>query len=200
MHIWREKPSKVVAKMKPRDQAIQTTQTRPRDSSWERKLTSILLVIYLVLLTWSILFKLATNLDQLVWGSYRQVNLIPFAGSAIVNGHIQLNEIVLNGLAFVPLGLYFQMLWGSRWHFGQKLALVIAISASYEALQYLLGIGATDVTDLLMNTTGGLVGLCLYSILARIFGDGIRRVLVILALIATLLLVLLLGLLIGLNR
>lgn len=92
------------------------------------------------------------------------------------------------------------MIWGSRWHFGQKLALVIAISASYEALQYLLGIGATDVTDLLMNTTGGLVGLCLYSALARIFGDGIRRVLVILALIATLLLVLLLGLLIGLNR
>lgn len=186
--------------MKPRDQATQPTQTTPRDSSWERKLTSILLVIYLVLLTWSILFKLATNLDQLVWGSYRQVNLIPFAGSAIVNGQIQLNEIVLNGLAFVPLGLYFQMIWGSRWHFGQKLALVIAISASYEALQYLLGIGATDVTDLLMNTTGGLVGLCLFSILARVFGDGIRRVLVILALIATLLLVLLLGLLIGLNR
>ena len=137
MHIWRKKPSKVVAKMKPRDQATQPT---PRDSSWERKLTSILLVIYLVLLTWSVLFKLATNLDQLVWGSYRQVNLIPFAGSAIVNWHIQLNEIVLNGLAFVPLGLYFQMIWGNRWHFGQKLALVIAISASYEALQYLFGI------------------------------------------------------------
>lgn len=105
--------------MKPRDQAIQTAL---RDSSWERKLTSILLVIYLVLLTWSILFKLATNLDQLVWGSYRQVNLIPFAGSAIVNGQIQLNEIVLNGLAFVPLGLYFQMIWGAggilvkNWH------------------------------------------------------------------------------------
>ncbi len=50
-----------------------------------RKLTKVLLMVYLLALTWIILFKLQMDFSNLRDMNYRSVNLIPFAGSGIVN-------------------------------------------------------------------------------------------------------------------
>lgn len=42
--------------------------------------------------------------------NYRSVNLIPFAGSGIVNDRVDVSEILLNVAAFVPFGIYVSML------------------------------------------------------------------------------------------
>ncbi len=47
--------------------------------------------------------------------NFRSINLIPFAGSLVVNGKTDISEIILNIVAFVPFGVYLSMLkvdWG----------------------------------------------------------------------------------------
>ena len=74
----------------------------------EQRLTGILLGIYLILLTWLILFKLQLPLGG--WVRTAPLNLIPFGASLIVNGAVDVQEILYNGLVFLPFGLYLGML------------------------------------------------------------------------------------------
>lgn len=48
----------------------------------EQRMTQILLLCYLILLTWIILFKLQLPTDG--WIEYRSVNLIPFGASVVI--------------------------------------------------------------------------------------------------------------------
>ena len=68
----------------------------------------ILNVIYLIVLTWLILLKGSVSLPA--FGQFRSINLIPFGASLIVNGKLDLGEIWMNILAFIPLGLYTGLL------------------------------------------------------------------------------------------
>lgn len=132
----------------------------------ERKITAILMTIYLVVLTWIILFKMGTVLDNL--GEFRSVNLLPYGESAIVNEQVDFSEIIYNIAAFLPIGIYVSML-RPRWSFWRKLLPAAGISLGYEILQYLLGIGATDITHWINNTLGALVGILLYLAAYRLW-------------------------------
>ena len=74
-----------------------------------KKVTFGLLIFYIMALVWIVLFKFQFSLGQL--DHFRGVNLIPFAGSVIVNGKIDFSEIIQNGLAFVPFGILISSLW-----------------------------------------------------------------------------------------
>ena len=50
----------------------------------------------------------------------------------------------------------------------KKLAFLFLFSLFLEGMQFVLGIGATDVTDILMNFIGGFLGICIYQGLRRI--------------------------------
>ena len=74
----------------------------------EQRMTQILLLCYLILLTWIILFKLQLPTDG--WIEYRSVNLIPFGASVVIDGAIDFREIFNNVWIFLPFGLYLGML------------------------------------------------------------------------------------------
>lgn len=131
----------------------------------QRVATGVLFGVYVLVLTWLILFKGQLSLAD--FGSYRNVNLIPFGAGAVANGRIIIGEILLNAAVFVPFGLYLCML-RPRWHLSRKVAVVALTSLAFEVLQFALGIGASDITDLLMNTLGGLLGVGLYAALFRL--------------------------------
>ena len=40
-----------------------------------------------------------------------------------------------------------------------------------ETMQYVLAIGRSDITDVLTNTVGGLLGLAVYSMVVRLIGN-----------------------------
>ncbi|MGN0969813.1 MAG: VanZ family protein, partial [Evtepia sp.] len=63
-----------------------------------KRLTGVLLALYLAALTWIILFKMQTDWTALSTG-VRAVNLIPFAGAVVTNGRANYQEMVLNLLA-----------------------------------------------------------------------------------------------------
>ena len=148
-----------------------------------KKFTYILFSIYFVTLAWIILLKGQFALPNL--GFYRNINLIPFQGSSIVNGKIDLDEIIGNVFIFFPYGIFMGALYPET-SFPKKLLPIFVTTLAFEILQYILGIGATDITDLITNTTGGLIGLFLYLLLEKLFKERTLAIINIITLVCTL--------------
>ena len=98
----------------------------------------------------------------------RSVEFVPFAQFRDAQTWFGPLFDALGNLAFfVPLGVLLYILLEGR----ARAVLVVvivgaAISAVIETLQYVLALGHSDVTDLLFNTTGALVG----ALIARACG------------------------------
>ena len=136
-----------------------------------KKTTQYLFVAYLFLLSWCILLKFETQLENIVFfRDTRVINWIPFAQPTIVNGEVVEAEMVLNLLFFVPLGLCLPLI-KSNWSYRKVIALGFLLSLLYESLQFALAIGMSDVTDLLLNTLGVCLGLLLYQLSLKILAS-----------------------------
>ena len=104
----------------------------------------------------------------------RALNLVPFQ---TIRDYIQFSSemgflrwfsnLAGNLFIFVPLGLYLPILFSSMRKFFRALLVIMAVSISLEALQYLFATGSTDIDDLLLNTLGGILGFGLFSCIAR---------------------------------
>ena len=152
----------------------------------QRNLTRILFAVYFLILVWILLFKMSFSLDELY--KSRSINLIPFMGSVVVNGRIYINEIIDNILVFIPLGIYICML-KEDWSILRKISVGFFISLGIEVLQFILAIGATDITDLIGNTLGGIIGIGVFYLFSKLFKNKTNKIINILALIVTILLV-----------
>lgn len=105
-------------------------------------------------------------------GSERSINLVPFASIAGYAsnhspgaGRIGFANIVGNILIFVPLGVYATWLRhrAPRW----AIMLTIAsISVAAEIIQGVLGVGASDIDDVILNCLGGLIGNLAFTLLS----------------------------------
>ena len=144
-----------------------------------KKVTFGLLIFYIIALVWIVLFKFQFSLEQL--DHFRSVNLIPFAGSVIVNGKIDFNEIIQNGLAFVPFGILISSLWKEKTVL-MKIAPVFGVSLIFEILQFIFAVGASDITDLIMNTSGGIIGIGIYFIFSKVFKSKCDKIINIISL------------------
>lgn len=131
-----------------------------------KKLAQLLFFIYILGLVWLVLFKLSFHpLDFLEMTNTRSLNLTPLAMSG---GR---REVLFNILAFIPFGILLTMN-ASKISFLNKLAISILLSFSFESLQYLLAIGATDITDLITNSLGALLGISFYYLLIKVFSKA----------------------------
>lgn len=128
-------------------------------------LTLVLFAIYLLALTWLILFKLQFSIPNMNEG--RVINLIPLLGSFDGNGVIRFSEIRVNILAFIPLGIYLSML-KSNGSFVKKIVTIVGLTFVYELIQFIFAIGRADITDVLSNTLGGIIGIGIYTLLSKV--------------------------------
>lgn len=112
-------------------------------------------VLYIFLLTWIIVFKFRIDIRNLRY--LRTINLIPFKENA-------LKEILINIFLFIPYGMYLRELTKKK---SLTVGIIILTSFIFEVLQYILHIGISDITDVMMNTLGGMVGILLISILEK---------------------------------
>ena len=134
------------------------------------RLTTALFVIYLIALHWILLFKLGVRFSYM---EDRRVNLIPFSEALISNGKMDAGEIISNVVIFVPLGIYAGVLF-KRWTLGNKLCFFFLVSLLLEGLQFFLRIGAFDITDIISNTLGGIIGLMIFQAIEKAFNNSIR--------------------------
>jgi len=156
----------------------------------------ILLAVYSAALTWIILFKMAVRLEDVGFGTVRAWNMIPFRYSEETSFH--LTEVLENVIAFVPLGVYLGMLKTGAW---KAILIGAAASVTLEVLQFALGIGAADITDVITNTAGTAIGVGIYLLLTHIFKnrEKLDKTLVIVCGAATVVIIILIALLIGGN-
>lgn len=165
-----------------------------KDNNKTNKLTNVLFIIYLIALFWIIVFKFNVRLPSL--RNMRSINLIPFSEPLILNGKIAFSEIIMNVVIFVPLGIYAGILF-KRWSIGKKLFLFFLISLICEVFQFILNVGASDITDIINNTLGGIIGLMIYKGIEKAFKNSVKaqKFINIIATIGTILVILLLLLL-----
>ncbi|MDR1537427.1 MAG: VanZ family protein [Clostridiales bacterium] len=145
-------------------------------------LTIVLFAIYILLLIGIVIFKLPFRGG--LSDGVRVINLIPFQGSFDENGGLLLREIIDNMLIFAPLGVYISMLKNDS-PFVKKALPIIGLSLTFEVTQFVFAMGRTDITDVVDNTLGGILGIGIYALLFKIFKNKTARIINILALTVT---------------
>lgn len=148
-----------------------------KKNTWIKVLSGI----YVLILIWIIIFKMG-----FIFPNMRSINLIPFKESVIINGKIDLDEIINNCIVFIPLGLYMGI-QDRKNSFLIKLFPIFGLSLGFEIIQFVFHIGASDITDIIMNTLGGAVGISIINAIYKLFKNEkkINKVLSILATICT---------------
>jgi glycopeptide antibiotics resistance protein len=112
---------------------------------------------------------------------FSQVNLVPVKRTYNeLNNILQserkslafrsLQNIIGNILLFLPLGIFLPMVLGIK-SFFKVLCIAAALSSGIELCQYILRnfriFRSVDVDDIILNTTGALLGLALYALFRR---------------------------------
>lgn len=159
-------------------------------------ITIVLFVVYLLFLVWSILFKLGFSLKEIE--EIRTYSLIPFHYEDGHNVRFHFSEVIDNVLIFIPTGVYLSLLFKKMPLLGTA-ALIFAISLALERSQYILAVGCFDITDLITNTVGGMVGIGFYLIGRTLFRDKEKAERIIAALINTITVLLVGGMLLILS-
>jgi glycopeptide antibiotics resistance protein len=117
----------------------------------------------------------------------RSINLIPFGGMLILNGKPSYNEIFFNG---------FMCMLRKKKTFVHLIMPIILTSLFYEAAQYIFAIGASDITDLLANILGGIVGFGIFFLFRKICKENVNKVINAAALVLTISLALIIGMIV----
>lgn len=138
-----------------------------KEKNISKKIAVISFLIYLLLITWIIVFKFRLDFSSLK--HIQSINLIPFKANGVVNG---MKEIFINLILFVPLGMYLEFLLKERRF---KLIIIFLISFIFEVMQYILCIGISDITDIIMNFIGGVFGIYLMLLLYKILSKIIEK-------------------------
>lgn len=160
-------------------------------------MTYILLGIYCILLIWIILLKLSFSTAELkAIAGGRSINLIPFYYKDAVE--FQISEVMQNFIIFIPFGVYLKMIDVDN---KKAIACGLLFSFALELCQFIFKIGASDITDILTNTSGTAVGVLLHLLLVKAFKkrEKTDKVLGILAFVATIAFVSLILLLVTAN-
>lgn len=107
----------------------------------------------------------------------RSINLIPFysikeyifSNSATIK-KFAFGNVVGNIVIFIPLGTYLSLFKNDK-RVITNLLFIFIVSLFVEIIQGLLGIGASDIDDIILNCLGGLIGILGYKFLLFILRD-----------------------------
>lgn len=136
-------------------------------------------ICYILLLSKLLLLSRVSLLDM--FNSQRtldrSINLIPFhtikeyifSDSATIK-KFALSNVVGNMVIFIPLGVYLPLFKKNR-RVMTNLLFIFKVSLCIEIIQGILGIGASDIDDIILNCLGGLVGILGYKYLLSILRD-----------------------------
>lgn len=127
------------------------------------RIACLLFALNAFFLTWAILWK--CGIPFFGDNTQRIINLLPFHGNTMW-------EMQLNVLLFLPFGFLLSVALKKR--FPLLCLAVLSTSAFMEIAQYVLAVGRSDITDILLNTLGGLIGIGVYYLLTKLFGRYAR--------------------------
>ncbi|MDR1432557.1 MAG: VanZ family protein [Propionibacteriaceae bacterium] len=113
----------------------------------------------------------------------RVVNLVPFGGSIDRQGRFAWEEIAYNTAVFIPLGVYLSAM--TRWNATKRILVAAGVSVAFEMTQFAFGIGVSDITDVISNTAGAVIGIGVHVATRKALGAKAPRVVTVAALVLT---------------
>lgn len=150
------------------------------DKKANKKVVSLIFIIYCLILLKLILFKYPRALIKellVCWNlemldrNIKDANFIPF--SSIRRDILTLNSyyikvLIYNIMAFIPMGFLLPLV--SKRARNMYFTIIIAIVFSFliEITQLITVLGTFDIDDILLNTLGALIGYVLYLAFIRI--------------------------------
>lgn len=153
---------------------------------WKRKgrdalLVNTLMYLYLSAVLYFTLMPVLTALPFVLNHPYTPMNLTPFIDVLAGRGDF-VRQVVLNVIMTVPFGFLLPLTRKDRTaSFGRTVCLCVLMSLGIELLQPLInGSRSSDLTDLITNGIGGMLGYGLYaafrpaavSVLDRLKAEG----------------------------
>jgi len=136
---------------------------------WKTKGKDILLVntlmyIYLSFVLYFTLMPVITSLPFILDHPYVPMNLVPFIDVSARRGDF-LRQVVLNVIMTMPFGFLFPLTRNRSASFRRTVFSCFLMSLGIELLQPLIsGSRSSDVTDLITNVAGGILGYGFYVI------------------------------------
>ncbi len=138
-------------------------------SKWKIKGKDILLVntlmyIYLSFVLYFTLMPILTSIPFILNHPYTPMNLVPFIDVLEGRGDF-FRQIVLNIIMTIPFGFLFPLTRNRTAKFSRTVFACFLMSLGIEILQPLInGSRSSDVTDLITNVIGGMLGYVFYLI------------------------------------
>ena len=136
---------------------------------WKVKGKDILFIntimyIYLSFVLYFTLMPIITSLPFIFNHPYDSMNLVPFID--VLNGRGDfIRQIGLNIIMTVPFGFLFPLVKNRKASLLKTVLYTFILSLSIELLQPLInGFRSADITDLITNTVGGIIGYLIYLI------------------------------------
>ena len=128
----------------------------------DRLLVNTLMYLYLSLVLFVTLMPILAALPFVFNHPYSPMNTIPFVDVFMGRGDF-IRQVVLNVFMTVPFGFLFPLNGNRAGKFGRTVLCCILMSLGIELLQPLInGFRSADITDVITNAVGGVIGYGLY--------------------------------------
>ncbi|UZW15134.1 VanZ family protein [Clostridium pasteurianum] len=133
--------------------------------------------LYGVFICYILLLIKILLLSRISHSQFRSINLIPFhsimeyiSDSSRNIKTFAFGNVVGNIVIFIPFGIYLPLFKNDK-RVIANLLFILIVSLSVEIIQGILGIGASDIDDIILNCLGGLIGILGYKFLLLILQD-----------------------------
>ena len=134
---------------------------------WKIKGKDILLVntlmyIYFSFVLYFTMMPIITSIPFALHQYYKPMNMVPFIDVSMRRGDF-LRQIVLNTAMTMPFGFLFPLTQNRNASFFRTVFACFLMSLGIELLQPFFS-RSSDITDLITNVIGGILGYCIYVI------------------------------------
>ncbi len=133
-------------------------RTRGKDSL----VVNTLLYAYLSFVLYFTMMPVITSIPFMLNHPYQPMNLVPFIDVSLGRGDF-FRQVVLNVIMTLPFGFLFPLTWDRRAKFGMTVFFCFLMSLGIELLQPFFE-RSSDITDLITNMIGGVLGYGLYVV------------------------------------
>lgn len=128
----------------------------------DRLLVNTLMYAYLSLVLYFTMMPVVASIPFMLNHPYQPMNLVPFIDVSLGRGDF-FRQVFLNIIMTLPFGFLFPLTRGKRTKFGITVFFCFLMSLGIELLQPFFDRNS-DITDLITNVIGGVLGYGLYVI------------------------------------
>ena len=137
---------------------------RWRPQGRDRLFVNTLMYAYISLVLYFTMMPVVTSIPFILDHPYDPMNLVPFIDVSMGRGDFS-RQVMLNVIMTLPFGFLYPLTQTRKAKFGRTMLFCFLMSLGIELLQPLVdGSRSSDVTDLITNVIGGILGHGFYVV------------------------------------